>query len=190
MLLFVAGLLFFFAIHSVSIVAPHWRNAQIDRMGVHAWRGVYSMLSLASLAVLIYGYGVARQAPVFIYSPPMALRHLNWLLMAAVFPLLIASFLPCTIRRATRYPMALALLLWSVAHLLANGTLNDSLLFGSFLVWSVALFLSSLSRTRAQVDLQRGSWLNDGVAIIAGLALYALMVTWLHVRLIGVSPLA
>jgi uncharacterized membrane protein len=34
--------------------------------------------------------------------------------------------------------MLAAVKLWAVAHLLANGTLADVLLFGGFLAWAVA----------------------------------------------------
>jgi uncharacterized membrane protein len=189
MTLFVAGLLVFLGIHSVSIVAPRWRDAQASRLGANSWRGLYSLASIASLVAMIYGYGIARHTPVMVYAPPMALRPLALLLMLPAFPLLIATYVPGRIKRASRNPMLLAVILWAVAHLLTNGTLNDLLLFGGFLVWAVA-DLISVSR-RAQVRPVPGvpaSAMNDVIVVVAGLGLYALVLLGAHTHVIGASP--
>ena len=100
MILLVLGLLLFLGIHSVSIVAPAWRDAQVTRRGEGPWKGVYSLLSIAGFALLVYGYGVARQSPLSLplYTPPHALRHVALLLMLPVFPLLFAAYLPGRIK--------------------------------------------------------------------------------------------
>ena len=74
MTIFVAGLLVFLGIHSISIVAPRWRDAQATRMGEYGWKGLYALVSIASLVTMIYGYGIARQTPVVVYAPPLTLR--------------------------------------------------------------------------------------------------------------------
>ncbi|QIE26527.1 NnrU protein (plasmid) [Caballeronia sp. SBC1] len=190
MTIFVAGLLIFLGIHSVSIVAPRWRDAQAARMGEKGWKGLYALVSIASFVAMIYGYGIARQAPVMVYAPPMALRHLALLLMLPVFPLLIAAYLPGRIKRLTRNPMLLAVILWAVSHLLANGTLNDLLLFGGFLVWSVADLISVSRRAHVRpVPGAPASAVNDVIVIVVGLGLYAFVLLSAHTHVIGVSPL-
>ena len=190
MTIFVAGLLIFLGVHSVSIVAPRWRDAQAARMGENGWKGLYALVSIVSFVAMIYGYGIARQAPVMVYAPPIALRHLAFLLMLPVFPLLIAAYLPGRIKRLTRNPMLLAVILWAVSHLLANGTLNDLLLFGGFLIWSVADLISVSRRTHVRpVPGAPASPMNDVIVIVVGLGLYALVLLWAHARVIGVSPL-
>jgi uncharacterized membrane protein len=78
---------------------------------------------------------------------------------------------------------------WALAHLLANGTLADLLLFGGFLAWAVCDRISLKGRTlRVARAVPRGGY-NDVIAIILGLALYAIFIGWAHVRLFGVSPL-
>ena len=44
--------------------------------------------------------------------------------------------------------MVWAVLLWSIGHLIANGSAADLVLFGAFLVWSVADLASSYARDR------------------------------------------
>ncbi|SAL52702.1 NnrU protein [Caballeronia cordobensis] len=190
MVIFIAGLVVFLVIHSVSIVAPRWRDTQAARLGERPWKGLYSLASIVSFVALIYGYGIARHAPVVVYLPPVALRHLALLLMLPVFPLLIAAYLPGRVKRFFRHPMLLAVILWSVSHLIANGTLADVLLFGGFLAWAVA-DLISVSRRSIQrpVPGVPASAANDVIVIVAGLALYAFMLLWGHARLTGFSPL-
>jgi uncharacterized membrane protein len=190
MTIFVAGLLVFLGIHSVSIVAPRWRDAQATRMGEYRWKGLYALVSIASLVTMIYGYGIARQTPVVVYAPPLPLRHLALLLMLPVFPLLIAAYLPGGVKRLTRNPMLLAVILWAVSHLLANGTLSDLLLFAAFLVWAVADMISVSRRPNVRpVPGAPASAMNDVIVVVAGLGLYAFMLLWAHARVVGVSPL-
>ncbi|HWH83414.1 MAG TPA: NnrU family protein [Burkholderiaceae bacterium] len=189
MALFLVGLVIFLGVHSVAIVAPGWRDAQVARHP-GAWKGVYSLVSIASFALMIYGYGLARQAPLALWTPPAAMRHIALLLMLPVFPLLFAAYLPGRIQRAAKHPMLLAVKIWATAHLLANGTLVDVILFGAFLAWAV---LDRIAVTRRAVPRAvpgaPASAANDAIAVIAGLVLYALFVVWVHRRLIGVSPL-
>ncbi len=193
MLVFVVGLVLFLGIHSVSIVAPGWRTATMARLGERPWKGAYSVAAGVGLALLIVGYGMARRDPVVLYSPPSALRHLALLVMVPVFPLLFAAYLPGRIRSAAKHPMLLAVKLWAAAHLLANGTLADVLLFGGFLVWAVADRIAVKRRSVADVHGTPAAPprpLNDAIAIVAGLLVYAVFVFWAHRWLIGVSPLA
>ena len=184
--LLVAGLLVFLGIHSISIVAPRWRAVQFARLGEMRWKGLYSLVSIAGFVALVYGYGIARQQPVVIYTPPAALRHLTMLFMLPVFPLLIAAYAPGYIRRAVKHPMLIAVIFWAIAHLLANGTLHDLLLFGAFLVWAVADLVSVAKRPA--VAARTVSIANDVLAIVVGLGLYVLMLLWAHAVVIGVAP--
>jgi uncharacterized membrane protein len=193
MLLLVAGLLLFLGIHSVSIVALRWRAATVARLGEKPWKGLYSLAAGLGLAVLIVGYAMARREPIVLYTPPAALRHLALLVMLPVFPLFFAAYLPGRIRSAARHPMLLAVKLWASAHLLANGTLADVLLFGAFLAWAVADRISVKRRSVEEAHdapAAPARPYNDAVAIVLGLAVYVGLVFWAHRWLIGVSPLS
>jgi uncharacterized membrane protein len=191
MALFLVGLVIFLGLHSVSIVAPAWRDAQVARLGERPWKGLYAVVSIISFVLMLYGYGLARQSPVVLYSPPVALRHFTLLLMLPVFPLFIAAYMPGRIRTATKHPMLLAVQLWALAHLLANGTLNDLLLFGGFLAWAVIDHISVKHRASVRpVPGARAGPLNDVIAVVAGLGLYAFTLLWAHLHVIGVSPLS
>lgn len=187
MIFLVLGLIVFLGVHSVSILARPWREATVARLGEGPFKGMYSLASLAGFLLIIYGFGLARQQPVVLYTPPAALRHLALVVMLPVFPLLFAAYLPGRIQRAARHPMLASVKFWALAHLLANGTLADLLLFGGFLVWAVADRISV--KNRPAKAYAQGSARNDVIAVVLGLLVYALFVLWAHARLFGVSPL-
>ncbi|OBV40390.1 NnrU family protein [Janthinobacterium psychrotolerans] len=190
MTVLIAGLLLFLGVHSVRIVADGWRGAQLARLGEKKWKGVYSVAALAGLILVIWGYGLARQQPVALWSPPTALRHLSGLLMLFSLVLLAAANVPRnSIKARLHHPMLLGTQLWAVAHLLSNGTLADLLLFGSFLLWSSADLVSAIGRDRRAVThYPAGTLRGTLIAIVAGVALWVLLAFWLHGVLFGVRP--
>lgn len=189
MIYLILGLVLFLGIHSVGIFSTTLRDNTIARIGEGPWKGLYSLLSIAGFVLLVWGYGMARQQPIVLYSPPLWTRHLAALLMLPVFPLLLAAYLPGRIKTAAKHPMLAAVKFWALAHLVANGTLADVLLFGGFLVWAVADRISMKRRPVRAVPGAPPSKLNDVLIVVVGLALYVIFALWLHARWIGVSPL-
>lgn len=188
MTLLIAGLLVFLGVHSIAIVAPTIRDGMRVRLGEGAWKGLYSLLALAGLVMIAYGFTMARQTSIVLYTPPHWLRHVALLLMLPVFPLLIAAYLPGKIRAVTKHPMLVAVKFWALAHLLANGLLADVVLFGGFLAWAVLDRISLKRRPQALRPTALGPF-NDIIAVVLGLAFYVSFILWAHLRLFGVSPL-
>jgi uncharacterized membrane protein len=190
MALLISGLIIFLGLHSLAILAPAARARAAARLGESGWKGVYSVVALVGFILMVKGFGVARLSPVVLYTPPHWLRHVTFLFMLPVFPLLLAAYLPGRIKTATKHPMLAAVKFWAFAHLLANGLLADVLLFGGFLAWAV-MDRISLKRRAAPKVIQTAppNRFNDVIAIVVGLALYALFIGWAHLRLFGVSPL-
>jgi uncharacterized membrane protein len=187
-MILVAGLVVFLGVHSIAIFAPGTRAAAIRRVGEGPWKAICGLVSLLGFVLIVHGFSVARQAPVVLYTPPHWLRHLAFLFMLPVFPLLLAAYLPGRIRSALKHPMLAAVKFWALAHLLANGTLADLILFGSFLAWAV-MDRISLKRRQQAVRTAPAGKLNDLIAVVLGLALYVVFIFWAHARLFGVSPL-
>jgi uncharacterized membrane protein len=189
MTLLITGLIIFFAVHSVAIVADGWRQRMIGKIGEWPWKGLYSVVAAVGLVLIIWGYALARHTPVVLYVPPEWLRHVALILLVPVFPLLLSTYLPGRIQAAARHPMLAATKLWAFAHLLVNGTLADVLLFGTFLVWAVADRISLKRRAEPWVPRLPRSSANDVIAVVGGLGMYIAFTLWLHTLLIGVSPL-
>lgn len=190
MIILIVGLVLFLGIHSLSIVNEPLRNRMAHSLGEWPFKGVYSLVSAAGLAAIIWGYGLARLDPVSLYYPPAGLRHLAMLLLIPVFPLLLSAYLPGRIKTTLKHPMLVAVKLWALAHLLANGMLHDVVLFGSFLAWAVVDRISLKRRQPRAIPALPATAMNDIIAVVAGLALYAVFVMGLHARLIGVAPIA
>jgi uncharacterized membrane protein len=186
----ILGLVVFFGVHSISMLALDWRNRVAARLGKMAWQGIYAVVAAIGLYLLVTGYGSARVGAETMYVSPPWLRYVAALLMLPAFTLALASVLPGRIRSAAKHPLLLATLLWAVAHLLTNGSAADLLLFGAFLVWAVAVRISLERRPARPIRALPASALNDVIAVVGGLALYAAFVLWLHARWFGVPPLA
>jgi uncharacterized membrane protein len=146
----ILGLVVFLGVHSVRIVAEDWRTQTRARIGENTFKGVYSALSLLGFALVVWGFGVAREMPVLLWSPPVGMRHAASLLTLIAFVLLAAAYVPRNaIKARVHHPMVLAVKSWALAHLLANGGLAHLVLFGAFLLWAVLDFIASRRRDRA-----------------------------------------
>jgi uncharacterized membrane protein len=107
------------------------------------------------------------------------------------FVLLTAADLPGNrIKQRIGHPMVAGVVLWAFAHLLANGTVADLVLFGSsFLGWSVTSFVVNRSRDRrAGTSHPPGKLSRDVATVAVGLGLWVGFAFWLHGLLFGVRP--
>jgi len=208
----------FFLSHSLPIRAP-LRPILVRRLGAIGFGLAYSTLSIAVLAWLVVAAARAPYLPVWDWAPWQ--NHLAlavMLLVCLIVTLSVgrpnpfsfggarnADFDPGRpgIVRFTRHPLLVALALWAIAHLVANGDLAHILLFGTFAAFAIlggrlvdgrkrremgAEWDRLWARVRAQPvagQLSRTSMLRFGL----GLALYLALIA-LHPVVIGVSPLS
>ncbi len=186
----VAGLLLFFGVHSIAIVAPAWRDRTVARLGDAPWKALFTLVSVIGFVMIVHGYGLVRADSPVLFASPQFLGYVAALLMLPVFPLLLAAYLPGRIQSAVKHPMLTATKSWALAHLLVNGSVAGVLLFGSFLVWAVAdrIAVGKRATRRRTPGAPPARW-NDAIAVIGGLALYAVFIGWAHQRLFGVMPI-
>ena len=189
MAILLLGLFLFITAHSLTFLARGTRAKFISVVGEPRWQGFVSVASLVGMALIVWGYSLARVEPVQIYVPATWVRHVSLLIMLTVFPLLFATYLPGRIQSAAVHPTLMAVTLWSFAHLLANGTLPDVILFWSFFIWSVSHRASYRYRPAPPIPGAGPSKYNDLIAVGGGLAIYVLFLLWVHAWLFGVSPL-
>ena len=151
------------------------------------------LVSIVGFILIIWGYGMARQDPVLLWSqPPIWLRHVAILLNLVALVLLAAYAVPSGYLKARLgHPMLLSAKVWAFAHLLSNNTLADLILFGAFLVWAVADFAAARRRDRAAGTIRiAGPVRNDALAVVVGFVIWAAILWRVHEWVIGVSPLA
>ncbi len=192
MLALILGLVIFLGIHSTTLLAPTFRQQQVARLGLLPWKGIYSLIALVGLVLIVWGYGQARMAPVWLWTPPVWTRHLAALLTVPAFILLVATYIPGShIKARVGHPMLLAVKFWAIAHLLANGKLADLLLFGGFLVWAVVLYIALRRNDRATGYVPvPGKVTRDILVVVVGLVFWVVFAMWLHLWLIGRMPFA
>lgn len=123
------------------------------RLGEQGFRGLYSLVALATFIPLIWVYSAYRHAGPLLWTtigPPEVAKMLNHVLMALALVLLASSLLPASaapsamhaqaegiarvrgMTRITRHPTLVAFALFGIAHLLVNGNLADVVFFGGF----------------------------------------------------------
>lgn len=190
LLILTAGLALFLGMHAVRIPNDQRRSGMMARLGKSKYRTFFTVASIVGLVLIVYGYGQARLDPVFVWSPPAAMRHIAALLMLFSMILLAASYVPMNhIKAKLQHPMTLSVKVWALAHLIANGSLADIVLFGSFLVWAVLLFKSARRRTIPMGFAGDGpTKVGTLMTVVVGVLGWLIFAAWLHVHLIGVSP--
>jgi uncharacterized membrane protein len=186
----ILGLVIFLGVHSVRIYADAWRTGMRGQIGENAWKSAYSLASIAGFVLIVWGYGQARLSPVPLWAPMLWTRHLAALLMLASFVLLAAAYVPKNgLKAKLHHPMVLSVKVWALAHLLANHTLADLVLFGSFVVWAVLDFRSARQRDRAAGTVYpAGTVAGTAATVVVGTVAYLAFAFWAHAYLFGVRP--
>ena len=190
MAVLILGLVLFLGVHSTRIVADGWRTATVARIGEKPWKGLFTLASIAGFVLIVWGFGLARRSPVYLWESPLGMRHLAGLLMLVAFILLVSTYVPRnSIKAKLHHPMVLSVKVWALAHLLANGNLADVVLFGSFLVWAVFSFRAARKRDReAGTGYPAGTMAGTATAVVVGVAAWAMFAFWAHGWLFGVRP--
>ncbi len=187
----ILGLIIFLGVHSVRIVADDWRTRTRARFGERRWKALYSAMSALGLVLIVWGFGLARAESALLWSPPIGMRLLATLLSLTSFVLLAAAYVPGNnIQARLRHPMVLAVGLWALAHLLANGSLAHIVLFGAFLIWAIADFRAAVRRDRTvAAPALKGAAGATGISVAIGAGAWAAFTLWGHGWLTGVYPL-
>ncbi len=201
------------AIH-VGIAGTALRGVLVRRIGENGFRGVFSVLSVVSIALLCVAY--ARAPTRMLWFAPTSLLWLLALLMVAASVLMVGSVLtrnPTAIGGdgaeirgiflLTRHPMLWSFSIWAFVHIVGNGDLASVLFFGAFLVTSLAGMPSidakiakrnppawhALAATTALVPGGRGWPLAriGATPFLAGAGLWVVLFL-AHPYVVGVSP--
>lgn len=190
MLLLVLGLLCFFATHAVRIYGDGLRTRAIALGGPLTWKGLYSLVALLGLVLISDGYRAMRQDTTLLWTVPVGARHPMTLLVLLAFILVAATYVPGNrIKRLVGHPMLAGVKLWAFAHLVVKGTLAGVVLFGSFLIWAVALYAVSRRRDRREgVQYPAGSLGGDITTVVVGVVAWAAFAFFGHLWLLGVAP--
>ena len=179
----IAGLALFIGIHLVP-TAPGLRAHLLMRLGERRYRGLFALVAAAGLALIVAGW-LMRPERLQVFAPFPTARAAAPAVVTIAFVLFAAANMKTHIRRTVSHPMLIGLLLWSGVHLLANGDLAGTILFGSFLGYSIVAIVSAVHRNTAKIFVPE--WKYDLIAIASGLAVSYLTI-YFHPSVFGTAP--
>jgi len=186
MSLLIAGIILWFVVHSFPAIAPNKRDALAAKLGEQPYRGVFSLVIVASLVMMVFGWKNA--IPSAIYHPPMGPGILPSLLVLAGLVAFFASQMNGNLKQILRHPQMVGTILWAVAHLLTNGDSRSLVLFGGMAIWALVEIVMINRREGPRTSTQTASGKFDLIAVVIGGAVFA-VVGHFHLQLFGVSPL-
>ena len=136
-------------------------------LGATPYLGVYSLLSLAGLGLMIYGYGQVPHTDFLWYPTVSAYKVTKVLLLLSLVTVVMGSLVknPTAVMseqalendisgmlKITRHPVQWAILLFATGHLIANGDVASILFFGTLMLLSFFGMLSMDARRRKEAD--------------------------------------
>jgi uncharacterized membrane protein len=183
----VLGLAVFLGAH-IFVTLRGARAAVIARIGEGPYKGVMSLLSLAGLILIGYGFGQYRAIGwIDVWSPPGWTYYVTQLLMWPASICVVAAYIRGNIWRTLKHPMLVGVKTWAVAHLISNGDLGSIVLFGSFLAWAVYDRITLKHRTDPGAPaIPVGGHRNDTIALVVGTILYLALGFIFHPIVVGV----
>ena len=187
MAILVLGILLWMAIHLLKPAMPERRAALAARYGEGPVKGVAALGLVLSIGLMVIGWQWMFEGGAYVYVPPSWGWHLNNLLMLLAFILLGAGHAKSSIRRFVRHPMLTAVLVWAVAHLIANGELRAVILFSGMFLWAALSILFINRRDGAWVVPPPSPRRTDIIHLVASAVLF-LGFALIHPYLFGVSP--
>lgn len=180
------GIALFTAVHLLSAVAPSSVASLKQAIGEKIFRGAYSLLVLAGIVLIVVGWRSA--IPVAVYAPPAWGPTVAFLLMFVAVVLFGASHARTNLKRYIRHPQLSSVVLFAIAHLLANGDIRSIVLFTSLGVWAL-IEMPLISRREGEWNKPprasaRSEMIGAAISVVVFLVLVAL-----HPYFAGVSPL-
>ncbi len=185
-LVLIAGLLVFLGTH-VFVSMRGARAAAMARLGIVGYRIAFSLVSIAGLVLIVWGYGLYRAHEwIDVWMPPTFTRHIAVTLMLFSVIFMTAVFFQSHIKAKLKYPMLASVKTWALAHLIANGDLGSILMFGTFLGWAVFAHISAKRRTDEVAAVAPSGYTNDGIVVVLGIVIFLALGYVFHPVFIGV----
>jgi uncharacterized membrane protein len=187
----ILGLVMLLGTH-VFVTMRDRRDTMVARIGEWPYRALFSLISIAGIVLIAYGFAAYRAAGmIMVWYPPAWTRHIVVALMWPASIMIAAAYIPGNIKRVLKHPMLAGVKTWAFAHLCANGDLGGIILFGSVLAWAVYDRITLKHRKDpGGPPIPVGGAKNDIIAIVVGTILYLALGFVFHPAVIGVPAFA
>jgi uncharacterized membrane protein len=175
-MILLASLLLLFGIIHVNPAVPAWKAHAVRTFG-KAYGPIYGVLTLVLFAAVIWAFRQAEVVPV--YDPPSWGRHANFAMTLLAFLCIGIFAFRGSWRNSLKYPMAIAVSLWSFGHLLANGDQRSLLMFGGLAVIAILFaVLKNANGLFVPSEVRQG---HNLISLLGGVALYGIAAQLHHV---------
>ena len=186
MAMIATGVVLWMLIHLTPAVAPGLRQSLLAGLGKNPYKGVFSLSILLSLVLIIVGW--RGTVPESVYLPPIWGGKAAIVLMALSVFLFGAANYPSAVKRYLRNPMLTGLIVWSLAHLLANGDNRSLLLFGGLGLWALLEIPLINRRGDDWVKPEAPPLAREIRGALISVVIFVLLI-FLHPYFAGVSPI-
>ena len=184
--LLIGGMILWAVVHLFPAFGAPVRRRLIAVVGEKPYKGLFALVMFAALGMIIAGW--RSTMPVELYSPPAWGRELAYLLMSFSIVLFGASHARTNIKRFVRHPQLSSVILWSLAHLVANGDSRSLVLFGGMLAWAM-LEIPLINRRQGEwTKPERAPMRSEMIGIAISVVVFLVLIA-LHPNFAGVSAL-
>ena len=168
MTLLILGLALWILPHWMKRLAPEMRASWGDKA-----KGPLSLAMVLGIVLMVVGYRAAEGA--FFWGRSPAMVGINNLLMLGSVYLFAVSGMKTALARKIRHPMLLAVVLWSVGHLLVNGDMASFVLFGGLGLWAL-ISMVLINRAAPWVPPAAKPAKFEAMALVGSVLFYAVLV--------------
>jgi uncharacterized membrane protein len=184
MTMLVLGLVLWIGVHLFPSVMPGARASLIEKIGEGPYKGLFALDLVIAILLMVFGW--RSTMPEYWYAPPLAgVFTITFALIVIAFVLMGAANAPTNLKRHLRHPMLTGVIVWGVAHLLANGDSRSVILFGGLTAWAVIAIITISKRDGEWEKPEPVATSKDIVLIAIGAALTT-VVAFFHEYLSGV----
>ncbi len=184
MKLLILGLILWAGVHFIPSLAQPIKHKWKNQLGDKGYQLSFSLIVVASLVMIVLGW--RSITPEMLYAPPQGTRGISILLMVIAFILFGASHHVTRIKQFIRHPQLTSVIVWSLAHLLANGDNRSVVLFGSLGIWAILEIFAINRREGPWVKAEIPTWPVEIKGIAISLVIF-IVVSLAHPYIAGVG---
>lgn len=170
----ISGLALWALIHLFAAVAPAARAGLTGAMGEKGSKGVIALGILAGLVLIVVGW--RSILPYTVYIPPTWGDEAALVLMFAAVFLFGAAHGKSNIKRFVRHPQLTGVIVWSIAHLLANGDNRSLVLFGTLGAWALIEIPLINRRESAWVKPDPSSFRTEVIGVVITVVVFVVLI--------------
>ncbi len=182
----ILGVTLWSVVHFVPTLAQPLRHRLIAQWGDGRYRAAFSIVVLFAIALIVVGWRSTPQ--VTLYQLPAWSGPIGFLLMITAFVLFGSAHHDTIIKRVIRHPQLMSMVVWSVSHLITNGSTRALVLFGGLGLWAIVEMPLINAREGEYKKPEAPGFKMElkGLAISAAIFVVALL---LHPYFAGVAPI-